>query len=617
MKKGNNEFLGLLCNLYITALLVALPLYTGKGYEELGDTKYMLFRNVSLLCLGVWLLAGTPGRVRSMREYLRILRAGRRKNRVFMRKAWMPFDVLDCAVAAYALCVLASTFCSSYKDLAWNGYEGWYMGAVSQLLFAGIYFFVSRQYDGAVWPLYLGEGALFLVTVLGLLHRLGIDPLGLMAGWSTKSWVYSHMLSTLGNINWLCGYYSVVLAFVTVHYLRETTLWIEILLYIVTVTAFVLLAVQGSQGGLLILAVCVACCVLVGRGQAAVPGRVCLLLMGFFLCMPLMGWLMELRGNKAAVVADGNIFGSTKWYGWLTAAGVCAVLLFLIKRRRLSGGTADGEETGGDKKGLRSRENREESGSGEGRRRAGRISMPLKAALFGTLLTAALLAGILFLRGVDDGFGSGRGLLWRISVESFKQADIKDKLLGAGPDCYAEAVFNPLAAGTDVWKGEHWDGAVFTNAHNEWLSQLCNTGLLGAAGYLAIFLVGFWKCRRDREASSDVFRISWIGFMALAMYGAHSLISFQQVLNAPFLFLVLGLCRAYQGRTAENQGGGEQDKGIQRRGVQDSMAQGGGMQSRGMHGREAQGRRAQGSGMQSREVQGRRAQDSGAQSRGM
>ena len=46
MKSGNNEFLGLLCKLYLAALLVALPLYTGEGYWYLGKTKYMLFQNI-------------------------------------------------------------------------------------------------------------------------------------------------------------------------------------------------------------------------------------------------------------------------------------------------------------------------------------------------------------------------------------------------------------------------------------------------------------------------------------------------------------------------------------------------------------------------------------------
>ena len=167
--------------------------------------------------------------------------------------------------------------------------------------------------------------------------------------------------------------------------------------------------------------------------------------------------------------------------------------------------------------------------------------------------TAAVLAGLLFWRGLDDSFGSGRGFLWRIAVESFMEADGKDKLLGAGPDCYAEAVFNRLGADTDVWKGEHWEGAVFTNAHNEILSQLCNVGILGTACYLMIFLAGIYRYGFDgvkKQYGEKYFGGAECqgtidtGLLALVMYGLHSLVSFQQVLNAPLLFLVLGLCEA-------------------------------------------------------------------------
>ena len=50
------EFLNLLCGLYIVGLTVVLPLYTGGTYSQLGDTKYLLFRNLTGLCLCLWLL---------------------------------------------------------------------------------------------------------------------------------------------------------------------------------------------------------------------------------------------------------------------------------------------------------------------------------------------------------------------------------------------------------------------------------------------------------------------------------------------------------------------------------------------------------------------------------
>ncbi len=584
MKNGNNEFLGLLCNLYLVALLVALPLYTGKGYWSLGDTKYMLFKNLSLLCLGIWLAAAL-----SMGIWRAAKRAGSRSAGAGRRRE--P-GMVDAAVASYGICVLLSALRSEYGGLAWTGYEGWYMGAVSQLLFVGIYFFVSRQYDGARWPLYLGEAALGLVTLFGLLHRLGIDPLRLLVHWNPGDWEYSHMLSTLGNINWLCGYYSVAAA----HFLLEPRPWARLLLYVEAVAAFVLLGVQGSQGGLLILAVCAAGCFVLGRRRAEVLTRLWALLAGFFLCMPLMELGMELRKERAAVVADGNVFWNVAWYVWAIAGVVCLGACLLSAKRRhapgerrsAKGGHAPGER--GSAKGGQIPEERTSGKKGHvrgsrGPRRQGKKALIAAAAVcLAGCLAAALL--ILASRGIGDGFGSGRGFLWRIALEGFAQGDMKDKLLGAGPDCYGVAVFGRLGTGSDVWKGEHWEGAVFTNAHNEVLSQLCNVGILGTVSYLAIFLTGLWRYGRGSAerrrslvqsrgggpgkdggalafpADSDACCL-WAGVLAIAMYGAHSLISFQQVLNTPLLFLVLGVCeqRMRARRGASGPGNDGQQEG--------------------------------------------------------
>lgn len=574
MRKNNNEFLGLLCNLYMVAMLVALPLYTGQGYWRLGDTKYVLFRNVTILCLGCWLTAGLFGLLRDA-----VWRAGERSARRAGERSGegdgggagripeegrKALSITDLAVAAYGASVLLSALCSSYGALAWKGYEGWFMGAFSQLLFVGIYFFVSRQYDGSLWPLYLGEAALFLVTVLGLLHRLGFDPLRLMANWNSKDWEYSHMLSTLGNINWLCGYYSVALALPMAHFLLEKRKLVLGALYVADVSALVLLGVQGSQGGLLILGVCAAAALLWGglQGRVAfVLKKLCLLAGGFCLCMPLMWQLMRIRGEKAAVVADGNVFDSVEWYVWALGAVVCLALLLLLRpRRRLSPGRSLLPERNTAKRNaVEEDENKSGSmeagkaGNGSGIRKGRKRSLGIKASAMAAACAGVLILSLccLYVRPPEDGFGSGRGLLWRIALESFGQAGWKDKLLGAGPDCYAEAVFGRLGTGTEVWKGEHWEGAVFTNAHNELLSQLCNVGLLGTVSYLAIFFAAFVRYGLGHAADSgrpgegsggDWLR--WTALLACAMYGAHGLISFQQVLNAPLLFLFLGLCEA-------------------------------------------------------------------------
>ena len=60
-------------------------------------------------------------------------------------------------------------------------------------------------------------------------------------------------------------------------------------------------------------------------------------------------------------------------------------------------------------------------------------------------------------------------------------------------------------------------------------------GVLGVVVYATVFFTALRKYSGNR-----------LGLLLLITYGIHSLISFQQVLNAPFLFLLLGVCEAGQ-----------------------------------------------------------------------
>ena len=57
------------------------------------------------------------------------------------------------------------------------------------------------------------RGGFVAVTLIGLLQKLGYDPLGLLKGLRCGDWEFTHMLTTLGNSNWLSGYYSVMFPF--------------------------------------------------------------------------------------------------------------------------------------------------------------------------------------------------------------------------------------------------------------------------------------------------------------------------------------------------------------------------------------------------------------------
>jgi len=219
-------------------------------------------------------------------------------------------------------------------------------------------------------------------------------------------------------------------------------------------------------------------------------------------------WVMGRAVNSLdawnAIPVDSWIYGKILWNGWLVLALVV-------------GGLAFGLEILG--KQIEERT----------------LQKWIKILVCVMLLTAATLAVFVILiwsKGDADAWGSGRGMLWRLAWEGFLQADVGGKLIGAGPDCFAEYLIS-IGNTPIITQEDHWANALFVNAHNEWLNHLVNIGILGVAAYAAIFIAALKR-----------YRGMMLAMLVLAMYGVHSLVSFQQVLNAPLLFAVLGICEA-------------------------------------------------------------------------
>lgn len=502
------DFLSLLCHLFIIGLSAALSLYTGGTYWKLGDTKYILFRNLACFCLGVWLAAGIYENIRRLvfRRWKSGL-DGRSSEAESGGIAGNRLSTVDIWMLCYGAAVILSALFSSYKATAWLGYNEWYMGALSQLLFVGTYFFISRCYDGKQYSLLLGGAALFVVFALGLCHRLGLDPSGLMEGFDIKRWEYSHMLSTIGNINWFCGYCSVMLAFPVAAYLRDGSRWKRLAAYTISVMGLTLLMIQGSDIGIVLVAVCLFVCMMAGIGDGKILRGTVALGTGVSLLLPLYGLLTELLGESAweAIPVDGFSRALVRWQGWWLLGAVGAGLYVVLGRLL---------RIGGKQKILR-------------RIAVGAVVLLALAGATGILVFA--------LKGsFEGGWGNGRGALWELTLRGFWQNNVMQKLFGIGPDCFAEYMYSALAGGTLPVLGGRWAGTVFANAHNEWLNHLLNLGLAGTVCYLGIFVSGLGRYRRYLPA-----------FLALVLYGTVSLTGFQQVLSTPFLFMTLGIAERY------------------------------------------------------------------------
>ena len=84
---------------------------------------------------------------------------------------------------------------------------------------------------------------------------------------------------------------------------------------------------------------------------------------------------------------------------------------------------------------------------------------------------------------------------------------------------------------------EHFGGSRLTNAHNELLTGLVNTGILGAGFYLGIFVSFIFKCIKRGEKDSEFY----IFALCAVCYLIHNVVSFAQILNLPFMFIIMGM----------------------------------------------------------------------------
>lgn len=510
MENRKEEFLKTVCQIYLVAVLAILPLYyiSWNGYYKLGDTKYYLYRNISLLCIGIWLVT----------ELLAALsgwwtKNGHRSDRSLRKTVKKLFrkcreHSVTTAVCLYALIAVISAVCSPYGSTAWTGEREWYLGAITICLMAGGYLLAANYGKLCGLAVFSGEAAFVSVSLIGLFQKLGYDPLGLLKGYVVGDWEFTHMLSTLGNNNWLSGYYSVMLPLSLALFRRavsEGKIAAKILLGICNLFAVMLLFLQGSDSGVIVVCIAIGACFWLDREKAQFWEPLLLLLAAVCVGIRIWGKWMKTLGTFDILLQDGIAKKLAVWPGF----GVIAVLCLLLCgiHHVLS----------------------------ENRRKILR-----KGILYsGLIVTAGIV--IWYFHGLMDiqfsEWGNRRGRLWQMAWTGFWEGDLHQKLLGAGPDCFAAYLGELLPGGTVLFDKGYFNGSVFTNAHNEWLTTLVNMGLLGVGTYAAVFVTALRNYKKN-----------FLAVLLLLVYGMHSLVSFQQVLNAPFFFLILGLCEAERRR---------------------------------------------------------------------
>lgn len=174
------------------AMCVAVSFYAKDGYHQIGNAKFEAYRLVMSIGFSLFLLLGICYII----------------NMIWQKKPWL-LSVTDGFAFAYLLfSTIAVVSGGFYEDALWGSF-GWNMGWMSQLSFVLIYFAVSRF--GRYYRVILGAfcGSAFVVFVIGILHRLMIDPIGFYEG--LEGYQMAQFLSTMGQATWYASFLVVAL----------------------------------------------------------------------------------------------------------------------------------------------------------------------------------------------------------------------------------------------------------------------------------------------------------------------------------------------------------------------------------------------------------------------
>lgn len=499
-------------NVYLLLILCVMPFYNSEGYRRIGTDKSVFFNSV---CVYMGRIL-----VPVVLIYLIMLIISERKE--ILAKIKGSLSVTDLFAAGFCLALILSYLCSNYRSKALWGSKGWYMGFCPQMFLISTYFFISKLWKPRKWVLYLGLTASFAVFLLGYLNRFNIDVLGM----STE---YGQFISTIGNMNWYCGYLvSVFFAGAALLWQWESgKLWQKCLLIIYVIVGFGTLITQGSDSGLIALI-------------ATVFAMFCLSLrenrrmLMFWQEMVLFASACMITYLLSKILPGGISFDLG--YAGILSSGWMSLIVTLVSIMFCAGVTVSIKKGSYTEKGFR-------------------ILARTSAMFFAAAIVIYLiLTAVNTIRPGSIGplsdfsmftfspeWGSKRGATWGAGWRCYAEQNYLHRLVGVGPDAMSSFLYQNGSPELVGLVQDSFGDVTLTNAHNEWLTILVNMGLLGLVSFGGMMITGIRRYLKEVGNRRIVFACG----MCLLAYTVNNIFSFQQAMSAATIFVIFGMGEAF------------------------------------------------------------------------
>ena len=537
--------LRLITVLYVLAMGVILPYYYdwATDYAYIGSNKSEFFQKYGFPAGQAFLTVLFLYGLFSLWLWWKENRAFKGKISLLINKALDALSVTDKFAIVYIAALCLSYYYSDYGKELFLGVSGWYMGFLPQLIFIGSYFAISR-----FLPRHLGKWLALTLSVistpvflLGVLNRYGYLPPGMIS--SGPSYI-----STIGNINWFCGYFTVLFPLTAALFVfckkeDSEAEWMyrakRILLWVNCAVGFASVITQGNDSGVLaVTAMMVLLCGLASAG-AGEEGKKSfehflelLLLFGAVLCMlALVQLWWPKQNNMQTAVYFMLTDGAPPWI--LGTAAILVYPLYLARHGRLFDC-----------------------------RHVHRMWGYCLICIFVTLLSlvAAIVLNTRYPGSLgklsslsvftfNREWGSSRGGTWMAGIGTWQAQNMLHKLIGVGPDGMWLYIDSGKSAGLLKAVQEQFGNSRLTNAHGEWITILANLGIFGLIGYVGMVVSAIWRfvsgskaIGTEAEQTERVGKAAAIACgLSLFTYTVNNFFSFQQTMQMTQVFLIMGL----------------------------------------------------------------------------
>lgn len=512
-KKEKWRISSYIITLYVFIMFCIYPFYYENGYYNMGTAKCRFFLSVSVIAFLAILLTSVVDMIMQ-------------KKSINITNGWKKISVTEKILYAYMAIVILSFIFSDFKQSVLWGATDWYIGTIPLLLMAFLACSIMHGWEKQEWLIYACLMISAVVFFLGICNRFSFYPIPIEPP-------EPGFISTLGNINWFCGYMSVIAPigiglFVLQEdegYKHRCQKW---LLASYVLVVFIAGFCQGSESVFVWnIALFIALFWIAVKNTVRIKRW--LLMVGMWgMSGQLVRALKTIFPDKYNY--DTSVFIDT---GVTLIIALIAICLYVVMHVHWK---EEKELPVNFQNGIR--------------------RIMLAALVIGILIwlvlavyntnagSPYLIENSMFL--LDEKWGNGRGVIFKVSIELFDRMSPLQKLFGVGADGFGAFAYSMPEI--KAYLQSYFGDSILTNAHCEIITNLINLGILGTAAFVGVFASFIVRCMKKGEKQPYLY----IPAVCVICYFANNLISFAQVLNIPFLFLILGIGEYYL-RKIENE----------------------------------------------------------------